>query len=329
MASHDWKKLKDIFENNQTFTITTHVNPDGDGIGSEQALYYFLKQMGKEVKIYNSNEPPAAFRYLINDLSIFDTYEPGNDDWILESDVIIVLDISTLERLVRMAPAVRKSKALKVCIDHHEGNEIFGDLSIIDESACATAELIYEMINNLGGKLDYDIALGLYVGILTDTGSFRYSQSVDRAHIIASDLLKYGIDPEDTYKYLYENSSWNRFELFKLLLDRTKKEYGGKLVWSKITTEMFENSSAKREEIEGFVDFPMTIQGVEVSILFLEVPNRGTKISLRSIKTIDVQKLAAQFGGGGHKHASGIRLFDTGIDDAEKMVIEEAVKIFE
>ncbi|MFC1514239.1 bifunctional oligoribonuclease/PAP phosphatase NrnA [candidate division KSB1 bacterium] len=242
---------------------------------------------------------------------------------------MIVLDISTLERLVRMAPAVRKSKALKVCIDHHEGNEIFGDLSIIDESACATAELIYEMINNLGGKLDYDIALGLYVGILTDTGSFRYSQSVDRAHIIASDLLKYGIDPEDTYKYLYENSSWNRFELFKLLLDRTRKEYGGKLVWSKITTEMFENSGAKREEIEGFVDFPMTIQGVEVSILFLEVPNRGTKISLRSIKTIDVQKLAAQFGGGGHKHASGIRLFDTGIDDAEKMVIEEAVKIFE
>jgi len=328
VTKQTWKQLEEVIHNNRTFTITTHVNPDGDAIGSELALYNFLRQHGKDVRIINSNALPVVYNFLVDSPDLFGVFSEADEEWIAKCDVIFILDISTLERLIRMEPCVTSSTAYKVCIDHHEEEDCFVDLSIINESACATAELIYDLITALGGTIDRQTAEALYVAILTDTRSFTHSNTVERAHLIAAELLKHGVKPVKIFSNVYENSSWERVDMFKQTLSTLTSECSGKLAWMKITADMFSATGAMREEIEGFVDYPLTIAGVEMAILFLEVPDRGTKISLRSKGKIDVHKFAQQFGGGGHKHSAGIRLFDVDIDSAITRVLEKACLFF-
>ncbi|KPK96221.1 hypothetical protein AMJ80_01145 [bacterium SM23_31] len=323
-----WKKLEEVIQNNRTFTITTHVNPDGDAVGSELALYNFLRQRGKNVRIINGNPLPVVYNFLVDSPDLFGVFSEADEEWVAKCDVIFVLDISRLERLIWMESCIKSSTAYKVCIDHHEGNDCFTDLTIINESACATAELIYELIIILGGTIDRQTAEALYVAILTDTGSFTHSNVTERAHFIAAELIKHGVKPAEIFNKVYANSSWERVDLFMQTLSTLKKECGGKLAWMKITTDMFSAAGAVREEIEGFVDYPLNIAGVEMAILFLEVPDRGTKISLRAKNKIDVHKFAQQFGGGGHKHSAGIRLFDVDIDSAVTRILEKAQLLF-
>ena len=325
-----WDKLKKVIDENGTFTITTHVNADGDAIGSELAVYNYLAERGKKVRILNNDPMPSAFHFLVESTDLFEEFEDGDAgqrDWILNSDVIFIMDISNSDRLSRMKPVITESKSFKVCIDHHEGNNFFADLNIISVTACATAEIVYDAFIYLGGTIDRQTATALYIAILTDTGSFSHSNTVDRAHLIAADLIKLGIEPDEIYRNVYENGTWERMELFTMTLSSLKKECNGKIAWMKITEEMVAKSGAKREELEGFVDFPMSVSMVELSILFLEVRGKGTKISLRSKNNIDVYAFAHRFRGGGHKHAAGIRLVDFEIDESIDLILEEAKKL--
>lgn len=326
-----WHKVEAKIANNSTFTITSHVNPDGDAVGSELALYNFLISRNKKVKIINNNPLPVVFNFLVDSPDLFCVFEDDRklyQDWIGRSDVIFILDISNPDRLSRMNDCVTGSPAYKICIDHHEGNDLFADLNIINESACATAELMYEALTVFNYDIDIRTATALYIAIVTDTGSFSHSNTGENAHLIASKLIGLGVKPGEIYKKIYESNTWQRTDLFQQALSGLKRDCNGKLVWMKITEEMVATAGAMREELEGFVDYPLSIVGVELSLLFLEVKGKGTKISLRSKNFLNVHKFALQFGGGGHKHAAGIRMYDVEIDNAVDQVIEKAREIF-
>ncbi len=323
-----WKEFKEIIDNNNRFTITTHVNPDGDAVGSELALYKYLISLGKDVRVINNNIYPSVFGFLKDIDETLELYESEHDEWIMDSDVVIVLDISTLERLGGMEKVISKSTATKVCIDHHIGNGEFADLAITNTSAAATAELIFEFITTDNGSLPENIAEPLYVAFVTDTDSFSKSNTTKKTHEIVSELMKFNIDPIKVFSEVYQKSTWERIELYKMALSTIRKECRGGLAWFKVDADMVEKSGASREEMGGFVEFLMTIKDVELGIFFLEVPYKGTKVSIRSRGDIDSNKLAAKFGGGGHMQAAGIRMFDTDLESVIELVLKEARCIF-
>jgi len=323
-----WRRLDEMIERNHTFTLTTHVNPDGDALGSELAMYSFLTDRGKDVKIINNNDTPEYYSFLKGIDHLCLPYSSAYDEWISSCDAIFVLDISTLDRLGGMEKSVRNSPAAKICIDHHPGNAVFADLGLIRVSASATAEIIFELYNRLGGVMTRDTAEALYVAILTDTESFSNQHTGSRSHEVAAALLQFGLEPARIYRLIYKNYSWQRFSLFQKFLRTLTKECGGRLVWAKVDGRMVEKSGARREEMDGFVDFPMSVADVEMSIFFLEVPGRGTKVSIRSREEVDSNALAMEFGGGGHRHAAGIRMYDVWLDDAVSLVLTRARMLF-
>jgi phosphoesterase RecJ-like protein len=279
------------------------------------------------VRILNNNEIPVVYEFLKRGVE-FNTYSQNENSRIEQCDVLFVLDTGTPERLGRMESLVEASPAFKVCIDHHRGYSGFADFGIVDVSVCSVSELIYGLITNLGGKITPEIAEALYVGVLTDTENFSNEHTNSGTHQLASELLSYGVDPAAVNRKVYDNSSWQRFFLFKKTLDTITSECGGKLVWMKIDGDMVAESGAMREEMDGFVDSPLRIAGVEMSILFLEVPGRGTKISIRSREKIDSHAFARIFRGGGHTHSAGIRMYNVSLDDAVGKIIPKARELF-
>ncbi|MCP4725624.1 MAG: bifunctional oligoribonuclease/PAP phosphatase NrnA [bacterium] len=324
-----WHELDKIVTGANNITITTHVNPDGDAVGSELALYRYLKSTGKYVRVINNNIFPYVYEFLNGSLDILEIYRASDVDWIVNSDLLFILDISTLERLGGMEQVVRDSTAKKICIDHHAGNGGFADINITDINACATGELIYEMLKETGGSINMDIAEALYVAILTDTDSFSNSNTTSRTHKVVSELLGYGLDQPKIYKNIYENFTWERTALFKMALSTLKNDIGGRLAWMYVDAEMVENSGAQREEMGGFVEFLMTINDVCLGIFFLEVPGRGTKVSIRSKGEINSHLFARKFGGGGHIHSAGIRKFELDMNKVMNEVLNEAKSVFD
>lgn len=324
----DWCLVEEAVKTHNKFILTTHINPDGDGIGSELALYYHLKKMGKDVHIINTSPTPLIYEFLDPDHSRISVFTDTDIPLITSSEVIFILDISTMERLGKMSGVVKDSKSLKICIDHHFTNHGLSDINIIHETACATAELIYDYLRKIDkGILEYPIAEALYVGILTDTGSFRFSNSTPRAHIIAAELLECGIKPRDIFVKVYEMNSWEKVQLFGNILVRLQSDDTKKIVYTTIPLTLMKQSGAKQEDIEGFVEYLSTINGVEMALLFLELPGGKIKTSLRSKGYQDVNKVAEQFKGGGHQHAAGILFADTTMDDAVTKVVSACKKL--
>lgn len=319
-----WQSFKELIDSNRTYTITTHVNPDGDAVGSELALYHYLTKLGKEVRVINSSPVSEAYIYLENISNICEVYSGECDDWIRNSDVICILDMSTPERMGIVTDLVMDADSVRVCIDHHPGNTNYADLNLVNESAAATAEIITEMYQVFRSEITQDTAEALYTGVITDTESFSNSHTNARTHRTAALLISKGADPAYIYRQIYKRYSWQRTELFTHFLSTLQRECNDRLAWSAIDALTVSETGAVREEMDGFVDFPLSIGGVELSVLFIEVPGRGTKISIRSHETIDANAIAAVFGGGGHRHAAGIRLFNTGLHEALEMVLPMA-----
>lgn len=301
----NWEIVKKLIDEHQIFILTTHVSPDGDGIGCEIALSRFLKKLGKEVFIYNSTPTPSQYRFLDRDGEIA-VYNP-NRDWgnILRAQVYFILDIGDFRRLKDVGNAVRMNSAPTVCIDHHPSENDDFDYFFLDERACATAELVYSLIKYCGGEIDTVMAESLYTAILTDTGSFRFSNTNPEAHRIAMELISRGIKPDEIYARVYENITPVKMKLLSEALRDLHYEYGGKLAWFRITKEMLRKSKADTSEIEGFTDFVRTIQGVRVSLMLLQLSDKRTKVSFRSKGEIEVNRVARKWGGGGHKYAAG------------------------
>jgi phosphoesterase RecJ-like protein len=305
----DWNAVGEALDAHRRFLVTTHLNPDGDGLGAELGLWAYLRSRGKDVRIVNPDPLSARYEFLARE-GTYEPYDPESHEEFIEAcEMVIVLDISRWDRLGVLGERLRRRKALTVCIDHHpfEANGM-ADLYGVDLTAAATGQLVYEMIRARGHAVDRKMALGFYISILTDTGSFRFSNSDSRAHRVAAELLQHDLDPSDIYEEVYGNSSLPRLRLLGASLAGLRVEAEGRLVVLVIPKESLRTTGAVPADTEGFVDIARTAQGCEGVALFLEREDGQVKLSLRSRGRLDVNRVASRFGGGGHVLASGATL---------------------
>ncbi len=320
----DFNKLKKIVLDNNSFLITSHVNPDADAIGSEVAFYHLLKKLGKQAFIINHSSTPYNLEFFNkgNIINKFD--ETVHKNIFSEVDVLVALDFNRANRIVSMEKLFRESNKTKICIDHHQDPEKFVDESFIDTNACATGQIIYEFIKSTNiVPLDYDIAYPIYAAIMTDTGSFRFNRTTSEVHIIISELLKLGINPEEVYDKIYDQSKFSKIKLLGKALESIQLKAENKLGYMVLTQKDFKEFGAVESDTENFVNYNLSIENVVMGILFIEL-NNGFKVSFRSKGNIPVNKLAAEFGGGGHTNASGARFFTNNLQEMIPVILAKA-----
>lgn len=319
-------KVKAVVRRGKNFLLTTHVNPDGDGLGSEIALANFLRKMDKQATIVNHSKTPANYEFLDPEKEIVQFAPERDRDKILKADVIIIVDTNQTERLRSMEPFVESSSAEKIVIDHHLDPGNFPAHYLIDEDSTATGEIVYKLLVELDDTLfDKTIAQSLYTAIMTDTGSFRYPRTDAETHAIASKLIEYGAEPTEIFSRVYESWSPGHMRLLGMALTAMQTTYDGKLAYLVCTQNMFKETDTSEVDTDNFASYPMSVQGVLIGVLINELPN-GTKISFRSKGDIPVNELAKEFGGGGHKNAAGARLHNVSLEDTIKMVTEKTRK---
>ncbi|RMF93275.1 MAG: bifunctional oligoribonuclease/PAP phosphatase NrnA [Candidatus Schekmanbacteria bacterium] len=310
----EFRKALSLF---QRVIITTHMNPDGDGLGSELAVYSLIKKLGKEVLILNSDPVPENYKFLCE-------YAPytlcNENEPLLESDIVVILDISTLERLGTMSNLVSSAPSKKICIDHHASNSGFADLNYIDSKASSTGELVYRIAKSMNIEIDKNAALGIYTAILTDTGAFKYSNTTSEVHRITAEMIEIGVSPDFVYSKIYEQKSEERMRLLGEVLTNIQSMCGGRIVWSEVTLEMRKKENVEYEETDGFIDQLGFIGDIEIYLLFLERDDGKIKVSLRSKNDFDVNKFAKKFNGGGHSHAAGI-LLEGNLEDVKNKIL--------
>lgn len=322
----DFKKLSYIIEENNSFVITSHVNPDADAIGSELALYLLLKKINKEVRVINHSKTPYNLDFLDKE-KVIEKYDAGIHKEVLNNaDVLFALDLNQSNRLAGMEQNFIESGGAKVCIDHHTDSGNFVDYEFIDSAYSATGEIIYDLIESTKlVELDYDIALQIYAAIMTDTGAFKYDRTTPKVHQIAARLLQTGVKPDYVFDQIYDQSRLSKIKLLGESIASIKLNDSGEIGYQVITREMLERTKAKESEVDGFVNYCLMIKGVKIGLLFFEL-NDGIKISFRSKGKIPVNKLAAEFGGGGHLNAAGTRLFGGRLNNYVEKVVAAAEK---
>jgi phosphoesterase RecJ-like protein len=282
------------------------VNPDGDGLGSQLALWHHLRARGMDARIINNDPVHRKYAFLPGADRV-EVYDPSaHRELILGAALFFVLDNSSPDRLGRVLEPARETRARKVCIDHHVTTDPFWDVNCIDTDAAASGQLVYEMIRALGGRITGEMAVSLYVSFVTDTGHFRFSKSTAHVHRIIADLMDTGaIDPPRIYRQLFEGVSPGMNRLVAAALSDTHYEYGGRLAWARLTRAQLEQYGGVDEDTGDLVNMLLSVEGVVAAALIKEVADARLKLSLRSLGNVDVHALAARLGGGGHKNASG------------------------
>lgn len=306
----------------RSVAISTHINADGDGCGSETALARLLGQMGIRSKIVNPTPWPDMYRFLLGP-DVRDASDSGAKA-LKEADVLIVLDISDVKRLGVLAEAVRKLTIPKLVIDHHlPSDEPPSNLLLADTLACATGELIYDFATCLGLKITPDIARALYVALLTDTGGFRFSNTTARCLSIAGQLIASGVEPEEMYGRLYASMPVGRLHLLRdaLATLEVDPEYG--ISWISVAAGAAEQYGLRSEDLEGIAEHPRSIGGTRLALFFRDLGHDKVKISFRSTGDVDVNKFARMFGGGGHARAAGA-LVEGDLEVVRKKVVAAA-----
>jgi bifunctional oligoribonuclease and PAP phosphatase NrnA len=288
----------------RSVAMSTHINSDGDGCGSEVAFARLLSQLDIDARIANPTPWPAMFDFLLSGDVQNDSDDAENS--LRKADLIFVLDISDLRRLGPLGPVVRESKATKVVIDHHIPSDVaITDLALCDTTACATGELIYDVAAVLDLKLTAPVAEALYVALLTDTGGFRFSNTSARCHAIAGALLAAGVDPEAMYRRIYASVPLGRLHLLRdaLATLEVDPEYG--IAWISVEAGAPETHGLKSEDLDGIAEHPRSVAGTRLAIFFRDLGHGKVKVSFRSAGEVDVNAFARTFGGGGHAKASG------------------------
>ncbi|HJP61247.1 MAG TPA: DHHA1 domain-containing protein [Gemmatimonadaceae bacterium] len=306
----------------RSVAISTHINADGDGCGSETALVRLLGQMGIRSKIVNPTPWPDMYKFLLGD-DVRDSSDMGARA-LKEADVLVVLDISDVKRLGVLAEAVRRLTIPKLVIDHHlPSDEPPSKLLLADTAACATGELIYDFATCVGLELTPDIARSLYVALLTDTGGFRFSNTTARCLSIAGQLIASGVEPEEMYGRLYASMPVGRLHLLRdaLATLEVDPEYG--ISWISVPAGAAEQYGLKSEDLEGIAEHPRSIGGTRLALFFRDLGHDKVKVSFRSIGDVDVNKFAKMFGGGGHARAAGA-LIEGNLEAVRKKVVSAA-----
>lgn len=319
--------LRAAMETAGRVVLTTHINADGDGVGSEAALARFLIRGGVDVTLINPTPVPDTLAFLVDGLPAYDPTDSEGKRALQETDWLLLLDTSEPSRLGAVAERLETTRV--AVVDHHPpSDEGYAEVVVRDTSACATGELVYDLLTLRGDALVPEDAIGLYVAIATDTGSFRFSNTGPRAHAIAAHLIAAGVDPAALYRRLYAQHTPARLKLIRSALEGLVVDEEYRIAWVTITNAALREAGAQSDDTEGMVEYPRRIRGVEVAILMREVSAERTKASLRSNGRLDVSELARRLGGGGHPKAAGV-LLEMPLPEATNVVVEavrEAVR---
>lgn len=286
-----------LIERSQTFFVAAHEGPDGDAIGSTLALANALREMGKDVVAYNRDRAPLEFEFLPGYEAVVNHVDESQI-----FDVGFVLDAGDLKRA---GGWIRERCQKLVNIDHHPYSENFGDIYYVDTEACATGVLIYRLLQAAGHPISKDVATCIYTTILSDTGSFRYSNANPEAFQVAGEMVGFGVDPWSIASGLYESQELVRLRLLALALPTLRVSDCGLYASIAVSLDMYEQVSANAEATDRFINYPRSIRGVEVAIFFRQINDHSFKVGFRSKGNIDVGALARAMNGGGHHNAAG------------------------
>ncbi|MBK8464516.1 MAG: bifunctional oligoribonuclease/PAP phosphatase NrnA [Chloracidobacterium sp.] len=309
-------QVVELIENKNNFAITTHIKPDGDGVGSSLGLCWLLRSLGKNAEVVVHGDVPQAYRSLPGAEEIRHVTSING-----QYDAVFVIECSDIDR-----PGIAGlENAFTVNIDHHATSEHFGSINWIDSTASAVGEMIYNLCKAIGGKITQDIAECVYMALVTDTGSFHFSNTSDRTLKVASELIKAGAKPSKIGEAVYNNYPWSRIELMRQVLETVKRDDSGRIASMRQTIAMHDAAGAVDGDNNGFVNIPLAAKDVVAVVYMREVGPNQYKASLRSKGDINVAKVAEQFGGGGHKNASGLSI--EGDWDEKEREIVAALKV--
>lgn len=323
----DWRPFDDFVARHERFVLTTHVNPDGDGLGSEVALALGLEGLGKRAAILNDGPLPFLYDFL-GELHPIETYDEARARaHFAEARALIVLDTSSPSRLGRLRAHLATPGLEVAVLDHHVGGADFAQVAIVTHEAAAAGELVYDWLRRRPEGWTPAMAEACYVALATDTGSFRFSNADAPAFAMAAHLVSLGVDPERVAVRIGRHRHAGRLRFVGEVLRRLQLDASERVAWLEARRADMEAYGVGGEDLEGLVDFPRTLPGVEVVVLFTESANGEVKVSLRSAGRVDVRKLAGRFGGGGHRVASGALVKGSLAEVKERVLraIEEAL----
>jgi bifunctional oligoribonuclease and PAP phosphatase NrnA len=289
-------RIADEIRNRRRFVLSSHVRPDGDAIGSQLAMAFALWQLGKEVRLVNHDPPPTPMMVFpgVPKIEVAKRVEdPG--------DAVIVMECGELSR----TGVEGFDRGFVINIDHHLGNTGYGTLNWFDTSAAACGEMVFDLVRELGVELTAEIATHVYIAILTDTGSFHYSNISPRTFDICRQCVEAGINPPEIAGALYDSNSLGRLKLFGAVMSKMELDPSGHVATMYVDQKLAGDCGGTYEDTEGIVNLPLTVKDIEAVAFFKEAGADDWRVSMRSKGEVDVNAIAKQFGGGGHKNASG------------------------
>lgn len=306
---------------NDNIGIISHITPDGDALGSSAALGLALERLGKRVALLRNDKLPSKYGFLPGSHLAVDCEKVP-----FTPDILVALDCGDLERLGSGIQYYDKTKTV-INIDHHISNTMFGNLNIVDTNAAATAEIVYQVIKLMGVKMDLEIATCLFTAIAADTGCFRYDNTTIITHGIAGELISIGVKSSDICRRIYSLRTPEQTKMLGRAIDSIRLYHGGKTAVMRITKQMMQETDCGQEELEGIIEFARDIEGVEIAALLRETDGDEIKVGLRSNEYADTSEIAAEFGGGGHKKASGCTI-RASMDEAAEMLLDRIKKCY-
>jgi phosphoesterase RecJ-like protein len=315
----DWSPFVELARRQQRFLLTTHIRPDGDGLGSMMALAETLEGQGKQVEMVVASTFPPRYAFLDPQRRIQRFGTPTEAQQ--RADIVVVLDTGTWNQLGDFGPFLRQLNVPKVVIDHHLTQDDLGALQLVDTTAEATGRLTYDAIRALGLTPSPTAASALFVALATDTGWFRHNNTTPATYALAGELVQHGARPTQLYELLYEQSSLGRLRLTGLILERMQVTPDGLVAYTELRRADYEATGATPQDTEDLINYTRSVAGVEVGLFFMEQPRGGVKVSFRSRSRVDVAKLAERFGGGGHRLASGA-IVDAPLEEARRRVLQ-------
>ena len=308
-------QVVELIENKEKFAITTHVRPDGDGIGSSLGLCWLLRSLEKDAEVIVRDPIPNSYCQLpgVDHIKIIEELET-------DYDAVFVIECSDIERPGIMGLADQ----FTVNIDHHATCEHFGDINWIDPTASAVGEMIYNLCKAIGGRVSTEIAECVYMALVTDTGSFHFPNTTERTLKVASELVKVGVKPSRISEAVYNSYSWSRIALMQQVLSTVGRDASGRVASMRQTRQMALDAGAVDGDNAGFVNIPLVAKEVEAVVYMREVEDEVYRVSLRSKGEINVARIAEKFGGGGHKNAAGCRVTGNW-DNCEAEIVDELI----
>jgi len=309
------KQAAQFIHQYDSFLIVSHVNPDGDTISSSLAMALILKQLGKTFFLVNEDELPNKFLFLplSNQIQLMKNQKRT-------FETVVSVDVADRSRMGQIDSLLTEQTRI-LNIDHHPTNDYFGDVNLILSSAAATAEVMYDLVNELTISFNLNLATCIYTGLLTDTGGFRYSNTSPKVMRIAAKLLEFGVSPGEIAEVALETITQNHIHVLKLALSKLEVANNGKIAWTVLNLNDL-SGEIHSDDTEGIVNYCRNIEGVEVGVFFKETKEGIFKISLRSKKYINVGSIAKFFGGGGHARAAGYTFYGT-IDEAKTLLFQK------